>query len=146
MLVNGKRVTARLDTGSRTSIISSQAARRVGSATELADQPARQTISGIAAKPLQSSLADFASLSIGDESIHNVKLRIADLFGRDTAIETGSHIPKPVEGSAKMLIGGDFFRSHRVLVVPQQHKLLLTYEGGPIFQVIEPDDRSEEGR
>ena len=146
VLINGKRVSAHLDTGSRTSIISSQAAHRVGSAIGLDDQGTEKTVNGIAEKPVQSSLAEFDSLSIGDETIHNVKLRIANLFGRDTAMETGSHISKPIEDLPDMLIGNDFFRSHRVMVLPQEHKLLFTYEGGPIFQVIEPDDRSEQGR
>lgn len=146
VLVSGKRVTALLDTGAATSIISSQAAHRVGAATELPEQAAEKTVTGIAGKPVQRSLAEFASLSIGDETIHNVKLRIANLFGSDTMTETGSHIAKPVESLPEMLIGSDFFRSHRVLVLPHERKLLFTYEGGPVFQVVEPDDRSEEGR
>ena len=32
-----------------------------------------------------------------------------------------------------MLLGADFFRSHRVLVSHSQHKMYFTYVGGPVF-------------
>jgi hypothetical protein len=32
-----------------------------------------------------------------------------------------------------MLVGCDFFLAHRILVLSKQHKLVFTYNGGPIF-------------
>ena len=34
-----------------------------------------------------------------------------------------------------MLLGADFFLSHRILVSNSQHKLYFTYNGGPVFQL-----------
>ncbi len=38
-----------------------------------------------------------------------------------------------------MLIGCDFLISHHIMVLFKEHKLLFTYNGGPIFQTIEPN-------
>jgi hypothetical protein len=35
-----------------------------------------------------------------------------------------------------MLIGSDFFLSHRILVLAKEHTLLFTYNGGPVFQLV----------
>jgi hypothetical protein len=36
---------------------------------------------------------------------------------------------------ADMLIGADFFLSHHIFVSNSQHKLYLTYNGGPVFNL-----------
>jgi hypothetical protein len=96
------------------------------------------TVVGIANRRLESWVGTFDSVSIGDETIRNVKLRVADLFGNDKAAETGSRISRAVEGSS-LIIGFDFLLSHRVLVLAKEHKLLFTYNGGPLFQFVAPD-------
>jgi predicted aspartyl protease len=146
VLLNGKPVTALLDTGAQTSAISSVAVRRIGlPAQQPGDAPTTSMI-GIAGKPVQAASRQFDSFTIGDETIRNVRLRVADLFGRDTATETGSHIPKPIDTMPDMILGSDFFRSHRLVVLAKERKLLFTYNGGPIFQVVEPDVTAEEGQ
>jgi hypothetical protein len=35
-----------------------------------------------------------------------------------------------------MLLGADFFRSHRVYVAREQRKVYVSYMGGPVFQTI----------
>ncbi len=37
-----------------------------------------------------------------------------------------------------MLLGADFFLSHRILVSNSQHKLYFTYNGGPVFKLDRP--------
>jgi hypothetical protein len=32
-----------------------------------------------------------------------------------------------------MLLGADFFLSHRIFVSNEQHKVYFTYNGGPVF-------------
>jgi len=36
---------------------------------------------------------------------------------------------------ADMLLGSDFFVSHHVFVANSQHKLYVTYNGGPVFNL-----------
>ena len=61
-------------------------------------------------------LASFASFKVGDEEIRNPRLR-----GGDTR-----------EG-ADMLLGADFFVSHRIYVSSTQRKMYFTYNGGRVF-------------
>jgi tetratricopeptide (TPR) repeat protein len=68
---------------------------------------------------MESSLAPFGSFGIGDEEIKNTRLRVADIELPD----------------ADMLLGTDFFLSHRILVSRSQDKLYFTYNGGPVFRL-----------
>lgn len=143
VLVNGKHIPAILDTGAQTSSIETQAAQRAGVASASAATAPAGQMRGIANKPIESWVGTFASVSIGDETIRNVKLRVADLFGRDTVATTGSRLQRSLEGAPEMLLGFDFLLAHRALIVPKEHKLLFTYEGGPLFQFVEPAPASD---
>jgi hypothetical protein len=61
----------------------------------------------------------FSSFRIGDEEIRNTRLRIGAIGIAE----------------ADMLIGADFFLSHRIYVASSQHKLYFTYNGGPLFNL-----------
>jgi hypothetical protein len=95
---------------------------------------------GLAGRKLDSWVGTFGSFTIGDEVIHNVKLRIADLFGKDTVADTRSNLARPVEGLPGSIIGCDFFLAHRLLVLFSEHKLLFSFNRGPIFQTIESSE------
>jgi clan AA aspartic protease (TIGR02281 family) len=136
VLVNGKRVRALLDTGAPISFIVRQAAESVGVVPGQAGTAPVAAISGIAGKPVQAWMGSFATFSIGDESMRNVQLRIGDLFSADRTEKPGSRLPQPLEESPSMLIGSDFFLSHRILVLAKEHTLLFTYNGGPVFQLV----------
>jgi hypothetical protein len=71
--------------------------------------------------------------------------QIADLFSANTHEITGSRIRQRVEELPEMLVGADFFRTHRILVLFEQRKLVFTYSGGPIFQTMEPDVAAQAG-
>jgi tetratricopeptide (TPR) repeat protein len=68
----------------------------------------------------QTYIARFDSFKIADsEEIQNARLRIADTV-----------IP-----NVDMLIGFDFFLSHRIFVANSQRKMYITYNGGPVFNL-----------
>jgi predicted aspartyl protease len=136
VLVNGKHVTAVLDTGAHTSIIARQVAQSVGAAPGQAGAAASGSVTGIAAKPIDSWIGTFATFSIGDESMRNVQLQIADLFSADTTVDLGSRLHHPLEDTPSMLVGCDFFLSHRILVLAKEHTMVFTYNGGPVFQLV----------
>ena len=75
--------------------------------------------SGFGRRSMQEWVAPFASFKIGGEEIRNTRLRIAAIA-----------FP-----NADMLLGADFFLSHRVYVAKSQHKLYFTYNGGPVFRL-----------
>jgi predicted aspartyl protease len=140
VVVNNQYISATLDTGAPTSYISRSGAERAGVTPGRNDvAPAGPTV-GIAGRKIDSWVGTFGSFTIGDEVIHNVKLRIADLFGKDTVVDTGSNLARPVEGLPGMIIGCDFFLAHRMLVLFSEHKLLFSFNRGPIFQTIETSE------
>lgn len=68
---------------------------------------------------VQSWLAPIENVTIGTEQISHVKMFIEDMDLRD----------------ADMLIGADFFLSHRVYVSNALHRMYFTYNGGPVFDI-----------
>jgi|GEM_PF-3564170 len=131
--LNGKRVPAALSTGNTFSAASLSAARASG----VTPTSPGVVLAAKAETPeaMDTWVATFDTFSIGDEAISKAKVRIGDFFGKATNIETGSRVPKRVEDLPTMMLGADFFRSHRVLISPSQGKLYLSYQGGPVFQV-----------
>src|SRR5262249_44123074 len=75
---------------------------------------------GIGRRAVQTYVAPFASFKIGEEEIRNTRLR----FG---SISLGDE--------ADMLIGADFFLSHRIYIAKGQRKLYFTYNGGRVFNL-----------
>jgi len=116
--LNGAKIRVVFDTGSSRSALSVRAAERAG--VKIGDNEVRSAgeVFGIGRRRVQSWVAPFASFKIGDEEVRNTRLRISDI-GIDT----------------DMLIGADFFLSHRVYVASGQRKLYFTYNGGPVFNL-----------
>lgn len=141
--LNGKPLRIMLDTGASTSVLTLGAAAKAGVST---DDP-RVTESGISAgagkRSLRSWVGTFDSFELGTQTIKNAKLRMANLFGASRETSTGSHIATAAVDS-EMLLGADFFRSHRVLIAYSQNKVYFTHNGGPVFQVTGPLMADEE--
>jgi clan AA aspartic protease (TIGR02281 family) len=139
VLVNGRQVHAVLDTGAPTTQISRSSAERAGVAPGLKGVAVAGAAAGIAGKKIEAWEGTFSTFALGDEVVRNVKFGISDLFGGDTVQDTGSNLARPVNDLPSMLIGCDFFLSHHIMVLFKEHKLLFTYNGGPIFQTVAHD-------
>lgn len=129
ILLNGNSTHAWLSTGARTSSVDKLTAQNAGVKLGTDAAPLLAETEGSA--PVWN--ARFDTVAIGNETIHNPRLRVADLFGRDQVQRTGSMVPQRVEGFADMLLGADFLIAHRVMILPHEHQMLFTYNGGPIF-------------
>ena len=115
--INGSPIRATFDTGAPTSILSLEAAARAGvKPGDPGVEPAGFT-GGLGRSRVPVWFAHFASVKIGDEVVHNPRLRIGDIGLKNS----------------DMLIGADFFISHRVYVANSVRKMFLTYTGGNIF-------------
>ena len=112
----GQPVTALLDSGA-TTLVSTRLARRAG-VPESTWRPAGLVYGGGRGQA-ESWIADFDRFEIGGETIRNARLRIAD-FDAD---------------EADMLLGIDFFLSHRIFVSKLQSRIYITYNGGPVFSI-----------
>jgi tetratricopeptide (TPR) repeat protein len=117
--LNGSKIRVEFDTGSPTSMLSLDAAKRAGVTPDSNGVVAGGSTAGIGTRGVRTWIAPFQSFKIGDEEIRNTKLRIGDLG-----------VPY-----VDMLIGTDFFLSHRIYVASSQNKLYFTYNGGPVFNL-----------
>ena len=117
--INGKAIRATFDTGASTSILSRSSAARVGIKPDSPGVIDGGAIWGFGRKLVRTWIAPIQSFAVGDgEQIQGARIR----FGA-------------MEGETDMLIGADFFIAHRVYVDNKNHRLFLTYEGGPVFNL-----------
>jgi tetratricopeptide (TPR) repeat protein len=126
--LNGARIKVLFDTGASYSFLSFAAARRAridpnGPGTETGPDT-----SGIGRGTVKTRIAPVETFQIGGETIKHTRLRLGD-----------EDIP-----DADMLIGVDFFLSHRVYVANSQGKIYFTYNGGPVF-ALEPQTAAAPG-
>jgi len=118
--LNGKSVRVAFDTGAFTSVLSDRAAARAGVKTDSPGVVEAGYSRGVGRAQVKTYLARFESFRIGDsEEIKNAMLRFAEL-----------DIP-----FADMLLGSDFFISHRIFVANREHRVYLSYNGGPVFNL-----------
>lgn len=117
--VNGVKLRAMFDTGASTSLLTLDAAKRLGVNPLKDGLPLDGFSWGVGQKRVKTWKARFDKIDIGGEMISKPLLRIFD----------------GELGSADMLIGVDFFLSHRVFVDNQNRRMFFTYEGGPLFGV-----------
>jgi tetratricopeptide (TPR) repeat protein/predicted aspartyl protease len=117
--VNGSKIRVIFDTGAATSMLTLEAAKRAGVTPESEGVVAGGVTFGIGRQYVKTWIAPFPSFRIGDEEVRNTRLRI------------GASAMRGVD----MLIGADFFLSHRVYVANSQGKLYFTYNGGPVFNL-----------
>ena len=134
VIVNGRRVLAILDSGAGLSDIEQRVAEGAGVVKAEADSTLAQT--GISGRRVDTWLGYFATLAVGDEVLHNAKFQVGELFSADRVEKTGSRLTFAPENVPQMLLGCDFFLSHRILVFPKDRKLLFTYNGGPVLQAV----------
>jgi tetratricopeptide (TPR) repeat protein/predicted aspartyl protease len=113
--LDGAKIRVVFDTGAATSIVGLRAAASAGVKPGGPGVQEDGYSTGIGRKTVQTWIANFPVLKIGDEEVHNARLRFGDL------------------GDFDMLLGDDFFLSHRVYVANGLHKLFFTYNGGPVF-------------
>ncbi|HEX3838547.1 MAG TPA: aspartyl protease family protein [Steroidobacteraceae bacterium] len=119
--VNGHEIRALFDTGAGNSALSVAAAGRAGVTPHSAGVIPGGISFGIGDQMRDSWIAPFESLKLDQEEIRNTHLRISDF----------ESLPQ----NADMLLGADFFLSHRVLISYHLNKIFFTYNGGPVFDL-----------
>jgi tetratricopeptide (TPR) repeat protein len=112
--INGKDMRVLFDTGA-SSVMSLRTAHRAG-VSDAAMKPA-ETMYGSGRDSTQAWVAPINEIEIGGEKILHNRLSIADF---------------DLNGIG-MLVGIDFFLSHRIYVSQSQGKMYFTYNGGRVF-------------
>ena len=114
--LNGVDIRAVLDTGAM-SVVSLAAARRAG--VREADMQPIRPIRGAGRGEAKAWVAAIDKFELGGETIANNRLTIADFRFDDV----------------DMLLGIDFFLSHRIYVSNTQRRMFFTYNGGTVFEL-----------
>lgn len=115
--LNGAKLRITFDSGAATSVVGLRAAASAGIKPNSPGVEPAGVMEGFGRSTVQTWIATFPVLKIGDEEVHNARLRFGDL------------------GTPDMLLGSDFFLSHRIYVANSQDKLYFTYNGGPVFNL-----------
>jgi tetratricopeptide (TPR) repeat protein/predicted aspartyl protease len=117
--LNGVKIRVMFDTGASQSLLNLATAKKAGIAPSSPGVTDGGYFWGLGHKVQKSWITRFSSFKIGDEEIQHAQLRFGDVNLID----------------ADMLIGADFFLSHRVYVASSQNRLYFTYNGGPVFDL-----------
>lgn len=132
--INGHPITAMIDTGSEYSIID----LRAGAKADLTpDSPGvialPGTGGGIGTHAIQQWVVPLASLSVGDETIRNVKIHMASLWSSARRDQDSQAVFEMSETQPLMLLGADFLQTHHVLFARSQGQFYFSYLGGKVF-------------
>ncbi len=122
--VNGMPIRVTFSTGTSNSSLTLNAAKRLGLDVEGPGARYVGLVRGIGPNRVKAWIVPVASFKIGKEEVRNTQLRVID--EADPGL------------NADMMLGADFFLSHRVFVANSQHQLYFTYNGGPVFRLDEP--------
>lgn len=117
-VVNGTKLHVLFDTGASSSVISRDAAKRVGITPDSPGVEDAGEAHGLGSRLIQNWVVPIESIDIGGEIIRNARLSMHEL-----------------SDDIDMIAGIDFFLSHRVFVANSQHRMYFTYEGGPVFGI-----------
>jgi len=131
-LVNGKQILAELDSGAEATVIDAAAADADGVARPTTAAPT-ETFRGMGRQPVQSWTGRLDNFAIGDEKIAHVNVQVLPFSRSMTYTETGARTPRPLENTPAMFLGDDFLRAHRVFIDNEDHLILFSYQGGPVF-------------
>ena len=137
-VINGQRVSVWFDTGASRSVLSLEAAQRLGLTPSTPGVTVLGVGSGIGPSAVKMWVAPIESFQIGGEKVEHTHLILADLAPRDPQGYVSRDFPD-------LLLGADFFLSHRIYVAYGQLKLYFTYNGGPLFNLDLPGFASAPG-
>ncbi len=130
VLLNGVKMRAIFDSGAESSLLTLAAAKRAGVTPDTPGVVPAGLGGGLGSRRVQNWLATFDKIDIGGEAITHPKIRIAQ-FDLE---------------NADMLIGADFFLTHRIFVSNANKIMYLTYEGGPVFGLSPKGARTSDGK
>lgn len=130
VLLNGVKVRAAFDSGAESSLLSLAAAKRAGVTPDTPGVTPAGLGGGVGKRKVQNWLATFDKIDIGGEAISHPRIHIAQVD----------------LGNADMLIGADFFLTHRMFVSNANQVMYFTYEGGPVFGLSPKGARTADGK
>ncbi len=127
-MLDGHPITVTFDTGAPRSVLSLEAAERAGITPSSPGVTFLGLTGGIGPASDRTWSAPVDTFELGGEKVQHTHLLIADFNSHH---RPGEMNRAPID----MLLGEDFFLSHRIYVAYSQRKLYFTYNGGPLFNL-----------
>jgi predicted aspartyl protease len=126
--INGHRIRVAFDSGLGRSLLTRDAAERIGIKLKGEDVLDIGYTRRNGWDPVETYMVRIKTFKIGDnEQIANIRIPIGDVQLR--------HVD--------MLLGTDFFMAHRIIVGNKEERLLLSYNGGRVFDESREMDKSK---
>jgi predicted aspartyl protease/tetratricopeptide (TPR) repeat protein len=132
IVINGKKLRAVLDSGAYATMLTRDAAERIGIDLSSPDVKASFVSHGVGSKTIKSWTVNLDAFTIGTETIHHTQVQVLDGYFGDRETD--------------MLLGVDFLLAHHMYVANRQHKAYFTYNGGRVFTLANaPGDGEQTG-
>ena len=129
--VNGETLRARIDTGMPITTMRLAVARRLfGISDAPADAKSHSTITGTDGVALDSFAHSFDSLTLGDITLRNTSMQIADIDVAHDAINTGTHMSGAVR-QPDVYIGMSLLRKLHTFIVYSEPAFYFTVADTP---------------
>jgi tetratricopeptide (TPR) repeat protein/predicted aspartyl protease len=136
--INGKDIKFTFDTGAQSSVLFRRGADKLGIKLDGPSVTDAGYGSGLGANRVKQYIVTLGSFKVSDlEEIKNSRIRVMDG-------NMGPNVYSKYESD--MLLGADFILSHRILVSNSQHKMYISYNGGPVFNVTGPRPNSADAK
>jgi tetratricopeptide (TPR) repeat protein len=129
-LVNGQKITVTFDTGASTSVLNKSVAARLGVTPDTPGTVFVGLAGGVGPESKGMWVAPFDSFALGAERINKTRLRFEDLN----------------KVQVDMLLGVDFFLSHRIFVANSLSKAYFSYVGGPVFNLDDANRAAQQAK
>jgi clan AA aspartic protease (TIGR02281 family) len=117
--INGKKVRALIDSGAAATVLSRDAAERVGIDLHAPDVRAGVTDIGVGSKSLRTWIVHVDAFSVGTETIQHSQMQVIDGRIGDSGTD--------------LLLGVDFLLAHHMFISNSQNRIYFTYNGGRVF-------------
>jgi hypothetical protein len=119
-MLDDTKIRVLFDTGASSSILAQRTAAHLGISRTDAASAVGGYVKVVGSQRVETWIAPFKRLDLGGASIEHFRLRVGEI---DPQIRVD------------LILGVDFFLSHRIYVASSQHRLFFTYNGGPVFDV-----------
>ena len=144
--INGQPVKAILDSGAGRTSLDMALAQRLGISPKTPGVVPGGCVYGFGPSGVETWIAQFDAIAIGNELIRNPKLHF---FDRNEHIPVMRSVPFGIvkyQNLSDLILGADFLHSHRVLVARSQRKLYFTHSGGTVFPAHAGESCTSEAR
>jgi beta-lactamase regulating signal transducer with metallopeptidase domain len=143
VVVDGVPLEALIDTSAGATIMTRQGASKLSQSWPLPGAEPQGPLFTGGRGQIPWAKARFKTFSIGEETIQNPRIVVADLYNlpqkteylwKYSSVAHPGGVAMPNRNTPDMILGADFFHAHHVLISNSRRMMYFVYNGGPIFR------------